>query len=93
MSEPEAGTVFSSRQQVRLAKLHQHTQRCVDYRRNPELHAVAIISSGLGTNQDMGGLLQQGGRDMLVYHAGVEGAVDSIAMQGSKRLGTPVRVI
>ncbi|DBB03349.1 TPA: hypothetical protein ACH3X3_010723 [Trebouxia sp. C0006] len=50
-------------------------------------------AGGLGTNKDMGGLLQQGGRDMLVYHAGVEGGVDSIAMQGSQKLGTPVRVI
>ena len=66
----------------------------------------------------MGGLLQQGGRDVLVYNAGrwqlavslhslsstshckqalygpgVEGGVDSIAMQGSQRLGTPVRVL
>ncbi|KAL0046569.1 hypothetical protein WJX82_004050 [Trebouxia sp. C0006] len=102
MSEPEAGTVFFDREQVRLAKLHRHTQRGVDFLKNPELHAIAIISSrsgetkpccGLGTNKDMGGLLQQGGRDMLVYHAGVEGGVDSIAMQGSQKLGTPVRVI
>ena len=76
-------------------------------------------AGGVRLNKDMGGLLQQSGRDVLVYHAGrlqlamflsnmpkipdtfvtgcvtegVAGGNGAIAMQGSQKLATPVRVI
>lgn len=38
----------------------------------PEVHAYAVISRGIAHKQkDMGGLLQEDGRDLLIFHAGV----------------------
>ena len=43
-TEPQPGTTFHARVEVMKAKLHQHSQRGVDFRRKPELHAHATIS-------------------------------------------------
>ncbi|KAL0022396.1 hypothetical protein WJX77_007740 [Trebouxia sp. C0004] len=93
MEEIIPRATYRSRQELIDAGLHSHISSDAYCKDDPETCVFSVLS-GCHKNschsKDMGGLLQEGGRDFLVYQLGLK---TSRAMWASKRLGRHVHVI
>ncbi|KAL0040124.1 hypothetical protein WJX79_007702 [Trebouxia sp. C0005] len=86
---PVPMTFFESRSQVKEAGLHSLLRSGVDSSTHGGLHATAVVLDG-HTSKDMGGLLQEHGRDFLFYFVGQK---DAIKLQGTHAMKKSLEVI
>lgn len=94
MPDPEPGTTFQYRQDLIDAELHSSPAGAICYRGHPVQHVYTVLSNGGGYHKNVGGLLQQSGRDFLLYQAGsTKLKADVLAFHANMEAGLPVRVI
>ncbi|KAL0022962.1 hypothetical protein WJX77_011982 [Trebouxia sp. C0004] len=86
---PVPMTFFESRSQVKVAGLHSLLRNGVDSSTCGGLHATAVVSDG-HISKDMGGLLQEDGRDFLFYFVGQK---DAVKLQGTFAMKKSLEVI